>query len=296
MLGKSGANPNNFYPKSKTEFICPFTALTKDIQALRNLPEHMQQAIKREDVDELKALWTTAQQFCSHPAAVFRKILTDSGSWCSKALHYATEPSLIRLLAEYGADLDMRNDEGRTALHEAVLNPNPEKAYLLLKLGADVDARDQKGRGPLHYSVDYSDTIFCRLLLDMGANINLQSDLGWTAMHRAVYLQNAPAVKLMLEERGVRATTNTIHLLKDSTRHIDLGREDQMGRTVMYFAEVTKNTEIAELLERFGAERNSTSGAGFTPNEALHRQDEMIAWEFMRRLEAFDDAIRKYQD
>jgi ankyrin repeat protein len=50
------------------------------------------------------------------------------------------------LLIAYGADVENRDDDGRTALHHAALANNFEMAMRLLQLGADITAVDLQGQ------------------------------------------------------------------------------------------------------------------------------------------------------
>ena len=56
---------------------------------------------------------------------------------------------IIWLLAENGADLDIPDASGRTALHLASYNGSIEAAEALIVLGASTTAKTKKGKTPL---------------------------------------------------------------------------------------------------------------------------------------------------
>lgn len=58
----------------------------------------------------------------------------------------------IRILVLLGADLDLADAGGRTALALAAANDQPELIKLLIELGADPDQRMSDGRTPLDYA------------------------------------------------------------------------------------------------------------------------------------------------
>jgi ankyrin repeat protein len=67
----------------------------------------------------------------------------------------------VRVLAftNQGADKDMKDEEGRTALHFACGYAELKCADILLEAGANVDAVDKNSNTALHYAVRRVDTI-----------------------------------------------------------------------------------------------------------------------------------------
>ncbi len=73
---------------------------------------------------------------------------------------------IVRLLAFKGADLEARNNYGRTPLHEAVLRGSPEDSEVLLAAGVDV--RSRAGKTVLMLACGNPEKM--RLLLDYNAD------------------------------------------------------------------------------------------------------------------------------
>ena len=94
----------------------------------------------------------------------------------------------VRELIDLGADVNIRNYKGQSALHCAAKAGFHEPVALLLETGADVNATDRDGDTPLH--------AVCRstvkdqaklqkvvdLLLAAGANLNHENRLGRTPL------------------------------------------------------------------------------------------------------------------
>lgn len=90
---------------------------------------------------------------------------------------------LVRVLVDRGADLNLRDRDGRTALHHA-LTTRESSGYAreLVRNGADVNARDKHGRTPLFYAVSINDRELVKQLLESGADPRIRDELGKTAL------------------------------------------------------------------------------------------------------------------
>ncbi len=70
----------------------------------------------------------------------------------------------VELLIDKGAELDLREEDGRTALHWAVRRGHPEVVKILLAHGARTDITDREGKTALDLAREQENTEIVRLL------------------------------------------------------------------------------------------------------------------------------------
>ncbi|WP_148713735.1 ankyrin repeat domain-containing protein [Chitinolyticbacter meiyuanensis] len=96
-----------------------------------------------------------------------------SDIWESAPLHQAARydrPALIEQLLAAGADIDLENAVGETALLVAIKRGASDSAATLLLAGARFTTVDEEGRTPLFWAVAGDDVAIASLLLKLGAD------------------------------------------------------------------------------------------------------------------------------
>lgn len=98
----------------------------------------------------------------------------------------------VRLLAQAGANVNARDNDGNTPLHETFLTDVEEE---LLKLGADVNARNDDGETPIFTTVD-NDAF--ALFIGHGADLTIRNSKGQTVLQAAA--ERGPATEEALQK------------------------------------------------------------------------------------------------
>lgn len=83
---------------------------------------------------------------------------------------YYGRPEIVLALIANGADIQARDEAGRTALHHAALSSEPSVLAMLLDAGAQVDAVDDEGYTPLAWACAHGNLAATRLLLSHRAS------------------------------------------------------------------------------------------------------------------------------
>ena len=119
------------------------------------------------------------------------------------ALHYACyngNIKLIKLLINYGADINAVNNNGLNVLHlSAQGNQSTPLYYFIHKYKMNINTTDKLGNTSLHWACFYNnDKALNYLLLCDKININIRNKNGFTPLHFSVLGRNIKAIKKLI--------------------------------------------------------------------------------------------------
>jgi ankyrin repeat protein len=128
-------------------------------------------------------------------------------------LHFAAENGskrIVELLLAKGAEVNVRDSDGRTALELVAANSRSKRdiAKLLLDNKADVNIKDNVGRTALHYAAAHGSKEVVELLLTTNADINAKGYHNLTPLHYATMNGRIDIVELLLT-KGVEVNATT---------------------------------------------------------------------------------------
>jgi uncharacterized protein len=183
----------------------------------------------------------------------------------------------IRSLLSQHTDVNMRSDDGSTALLWAAHQNDADTAELLLAAGADANLANEFRMTPLSQACTNGSDAFVRLLLKSGANPNTPIGTGVTPLMTCAKSGSVDAVKRLVEygaaiearETAEHQTAlmwaasehqlNVAQALIDA--HADLNAHSKAGFTAMHFAARQGDLEMVQLFLAAGVNVNVLSQA-----------------------------------
>ena len=149
----------------------------------------------------------------------------------------------VRVLIGQGADVNVSQGDGMTAMHWAAFHDDLELARALLSVRADVDLGTRVGGlQPLWMAATNGSAEMIRVLVDAGADVNAANGTGATPLMAAAMSGSGDAVVLLLDE-GAFANA----------------RETANGQTPLMFAAWEDRADVIRLLIDRGAHVGLTS-------------------------------------
>ena len=185
------------------------------------------------------------------------------------ALHFSCRDGnvdIVRTLVKHKANVNAKTDSGDTPLTIAVRHKHDNVIHALLSDSqCSVDAKGQDGYTALQYSCRYGHVDIVRTLVKHKANVNARTNSGNTPLTLAVRHKH----------------DNVVHaLLSDSQCSVDAKGRD--GFTALHYSCRYGDVNIVKILIKHKANVNAKTVSGNTPLHmaALYGQFEVVIAEF----------------
>jgi cytohesin len=228
----------------------------------------------------------------------------DQGDPPRAPLHHAVRQfqyRSVQFLLEHGADANVRDGRGRTALHLAATLKYAAVFPLLFKHKADVNAKDDFSSTPLCEAVISGDLEGVRALLARKADPNIAQRTGQTPLHEAAVRGHEEIAAVLLQHKadlnagGILAGPP----LESATRYprimdrmiakgADVNKQDAAGRTALHVATFNGRPEAVALLLKRKADVEIKDNDGLTPLMWAVKERRTEIANLLRRAGAID--------
>lgn len=154
----------------------------------------------------------------------------------------------VRSLLDKGANVNIKDVHGNTALNWASAKGHIDIVKVLLAKGAEIDAKDAViGFTPLISATKYGHTEIVKVLLDKEADVNAKDKNGDTTLMYAAKSGYTEIIELLL------------------FRGADVNTKNKDGETALLYAARGGNVKIVEVLLSKDAEANAKNNNSVTP-------------------------------
>lgn len=163
-------------------------------------------------------------------------------------------PAVVKLI-DAGANIDARDESGRTPVMAATHGNHVETVRVLIESGADINIRDNRMDNPFLYAGAEGLLEILRLTIDAGADTRLTNRFGGTALIPAADRGHVEIVRELLTRTDV-----------------DVNHINNLGWTALLEAVILgdggeRHQQIVQLLVDHGANINIADKEGVTPLE-----------------------------
>jgi ankyrin repeat protein len=264
------------------------------IQEIRSTGSEYDKVLLRSFLDQRDSIGRTALHYAASAGNYpLVHLLVQSGAdisaeaWGKKVLRSAAifrkdNGQIVQFLLDQGAEIDLPDTDGETALHKAVETENLQVVRTLLDRGASLGWVGSDGSKALHIATSHGDVEIVKLLLDRGATLGQVNPWGETALHIATRDGHVDTVQLLLDRganpeavdlegstalhiAAAKEDMNKVQLLLD--RGASLEHENPWGETALHIAARSGNVDTVQLLLNRGGNLERVDCEGST---ALH--------------------------
>ncbi|WP_213106047.1 ankyrin repeat domain-containing protein [Candidatus Protochlamydia amoebophila] len=254
-------------------------------QTKKYFPSILREAEEKNLIEIICFLFEKAPVFCLHQAVDWsnhrmlklflnfkgaskhlNKIYIDNSSLLHLATLKQDSESMRILLAQESIEVDIRDSNGRTPLHTAMLSGNKQCINLLLERGADPCSVDNEGKTLFHFAAMRGHVNIVNCLTHIKEiNINIRDKHGNTPLHLAAmkghvnifnYFTHTKGIDINIRDRHystplhLAAKNGHIKMVNNliSIKGIKFNVKDKDGNTPLHLAAENGHVEIVKAL------------------------------------------------
>ena len=142
-----------------------------------------------------------SKRFRKHNINTYVNIEDSDGNTSILYAAYRGNITIIEILIEYGASIDVTSINGLNILHMAAQGDNPNIIiYFKEKYKMSIYCQDLQGNNPLHWACFNCAEHSVNFLLSFMNDINQQNNLGQTPLHIAIFTERIRIIKKLIRK------------------------------------------------------------------------------------------------
>ncbi|BFZ09622.1 hypothetical protein BsWGS_12661 [Bradybaena similaris] len=161
----------------------------------------------------------------------------------------------VQMLLNAGCYIDVQDEDGNSAIHEASWNGFSQTAELLVKYNCNVCLMNKAGFTALHLAAQNGHNECSRVLLYAGCNPDIKNNYGDTALHTAARYGHAGVARILISAR------------------CKISEQNKNGDTALHIAAALKRRKIAKILVESGIETELANKQNETAADVAKRKE-----------------------
>jgi ankyrin repeat protein len=164
-----------------------------------------------------------------------------------QAVQQGDQKTIRKILAKYPELANAKEDQPLIAIAAGTNSVAVSK--LLIKLGANPDVQDSAGRTALFTAASRHNLPLVQLLVKYGANADIADQNGNTPLHEAARTSQPGTMELNVDGKTVEVKLDNVDIAKALIRgHVNPDDRNQQGQTALHLAAVQAPPEFAKYL------------------------------------------------
>ena len=170
--------------------------------------------------------------------------LKDMNGW--SPLHYACKVGdleSVKILIEFGAEINNFSNNRKIALHFACENNFPEIVFFLCENGSEINFKDDFGCCPIHFCAKYGNTKCLEILLKFNCDFYVKDFRNWNILHYASFYGQKKTIKFIV---NFDADYDILKNEKNSNNKIpiEIVKEPEMKKFFFSLFHAAKNGDL----------------------------------------------------
>jgi ankyrin repeat protein len=147
----------------------------------------------------LRFLFDSFSELYSWPIKDFLNSKDIYGNFVLHNILKISDQEVLKVILDYGADINVRGVRGRTVIHLISVFNLPELISFLVENGVGINDRDNYGCTSLHTAINYNHEETAIALVKAGADINIRDNNSYSCFERAIILNQFTLVNFILD-------------------------------------------------------------------------------------------------